>query len=140
MMSFLLACDGPPSPAGAVTWSAKDHDHAELSGQSPGNPSNGKQGPRLEATAEGTAGGGAGPRALGELVWMQQCARCHGSAGKGDGPGGPATNLSLPDVQARLSDAQVAEVIRGGKGRMPAFADLPPDVVTELVRKVRSFK
>jgi hypothetical protein len=50
-----------------------------------------------------------------------------------------APNLTLPDRQAKLTDEQIAEVIRNGKNRMPKF-DFPPDVLAGLVARIRASK
>jgi cytochrome c oxidase cbb3-type subunit 3 len=76
-----------------------------------------------------------------ELAWRNQCSTCHGPVGKGDGPQGPmfkAADLSSPEVQDKLQDADIVAAIKNGKGRMPRF-DLPDDVVAGLVGRVRAF-
>ena len=76
---------------------------------------------------------------VGELLWMRNCARCHG----GDGEGGreAAINFSNPAWQEAIDDAAIARTIAGGKPpTMPAFADLlSPEQIAELVKHVRSF-
>jgi mono/diheme cytochrome c family protein len=77
-----------------------------------------------------------------EVTWRNQCASCHGPIGRGDGPQGPmvrATNLTLPEWQAKVSDQEIADVIRNGKNRMPKF-EFPPDVVAGLVARIRAAK
>jgi cytochrome c oxidase cbb3-type subunit 3 len=80
---------------------------------------------------------------LGQLVefaWHQQCANCHGLTGKGDGPSGPmvgAPDLTIEAWQAKVSDSELAEVIRFGKGKMPKFDLLPDAVRRGLVSRVR---
>jgi mono/diheme cytochrome c family protein len=74
-----------------------------------------------------------------EVTWRNQCASCHGLIGRGDGPQGPmvhATNLTQPEWQAKVTDQDIADVIRNGKNRMPKF-DFPPDVVAGLVARIR---
>lgn len=46
-------------------------------------------------------------------------------------------DLTRADWQESVSDEAIAETIRKGKNRMPAF-DLPPQVVDGLVRRIRS--
>jgi mono/diheme cytochrome c family protein len=121
-----FACDRPPSVE-LKEWSASDHD-----GEKKGVAS-GKQG------AKGDAGG---TPALVEIAWRQQCATCHGVAGKGDGPQGAmfkAADLGRADWQEKVKDEEIAATILNGKGRMPKF-DLPDDVVRGLVTRVRSFR
>jgi glucose dehydrogenase len=57
---------------------------------------------------------------LGSTVYQSQCALCHG----GDGRGSPPEFPSLIDVDKRLTDAAIAEVIHSGKGRMPSFPNV----------------
>jgi mono/diheme cytochrome c family protein len=73
------------------------------------------------------------------MAWRNNCVTCHGKMGRGDGPQGPmvkARDLSDPAWQGSVTDAQIAESIVKGRGRMPAFA-LPTSTVDELVRLVR---
>lgn len=46
-------------------------------------------------------------------------------------------DLTRPDWQARVTDDQIAEVIRKGRNKMPAF-DLPAPVISGLVSRIRS--
>jgi len=79
----------------------------------------------------------------GASVYARACASCHGP----DGRGTPLTqglrvkprDLSDPALYARLDDAALAQVVREGKGQMPAFGRLLPDEDVALVAKyVRS--
>lgn len=45
-------------------------------------------------------------------------------------------DLTRADWQAKVTDAELAEVIRKGRNKMPAF-DLPPKVIEGLVRRIR---
>lgn len=95
--------------------------------------------PNAKQGAKGDAGG---TPALVEIAWRQQCVNCHGQIGKGDGPQGAmfkAADLTNPEWQGKVSDQDIANSIQNGKGRMPKF-DLPPDVVTGLVARIRSFR
>ncbi len=49
-----------------------------------------------------------------------------------------APNLADPAWQAAATDAQIAAIIRTGRGKMPAF-DLPEQTVERLIALVRSF-
>ncbi len=110
-------------------WNASDHDQPEeQAGQQPAAtpPSN----PQPAAAADTD-------------VWNAACASCHGPGGKGDGPAGAsvrATDLSSPSWQAKVSDQQVIDVIKKGRGRMPAFATLPEPALGALVKRIRTFK
>jgi mono/diheme cytochrome c family protein len=126
LLGAVAACDRAPSPAGLPDWSPADHD------QEPGRPprANAKQGART-ADAGGTA-------ALVEVAWRAQCTKCHGPEGRGDGPEG-AIYKAADLAASKATDEEIATTIRKGKGKMPKF-DLPDDVVTGLVARVRSFR
>jgi glucose dehydrogenase len=55
---------------------------------------------------------------LGAAVYAKHCAICHGNAMQGINPGFPA----LIGIGNRLTSGQIASLIYGGKGRMPAFS------------------
>ncbi len=50
-----------------------------------------------------------------------------------------AADLTRAEWQDRVSDAEIAEVIRKGRNKMPAF-DLPPQVIQGLVLRIRASK
>ncbi len=84
------------------------------------------------------------PHASARAVFVAQCASCHGSAGRGDGPMAamfrPA-DLSSGELQSARSDAELAAAITSGRGRMPAFGQsLRPEAVGALVRLIRSWR
>lgn len=83
-------------------------------------------------------------------IWQSRCVNCHGSAGKGDGPGAATLDpkprsFTDPSWQAQASDQQIIDVIiDGGMGvqmspSMPANPDLAdkPEVVQQLMIKIR---
>jgi len=122
------ACDRPPSGDGLKEWSPVDHDGEKKSGAG-----NANQGPKSDA---------GGAFAMVEITWRNQCATCHGVAGKADGPQAamfkPA-DLSKEEWQGKVNDDEIATTIKNGKGRMPKF-DLPDDVVQGLVARIRTFR
>jgi len=127
ILAAVAACDRPPSVE-LKEWTPADHD-----GEKKADTAGAKQG------ARGDAGG---IPALVEITWRQQCATCHGVAGKGDGPQGPmfkAPDLGREEWQSKVKDEEIAAAILNGKGRMPKF-DLPEDVVRGLVGRIRSFR
>lgn len=65
----------------------------------------------------------------GDRTYQQQCSACHGAERQGVPPDFP----SLVNIGERLTDAQITEVIRNGRGRMPGFAGLSGDAVTNLI-------
>jgi hypothetical protein len=48
-----------------------------------------------------------------------------------------APDLTRKEWLATVRDEQIAEVIRLGRGRMPAQPDLPASVVDGLIRRIR---
>ena len=65
-----------------------------------------------------------GATTLGEQVYLQNCAGCHGADRKGN----PASNIpSLADLGARLNHDQAMEVITKGRAVMPPWGFLPLD-------------
>ena len=73
-------------------------------------------------------------------IYKTNCVLCHSADGSGDSPSGKALHakdLRSDEVQ-KESDAELAEVITKGRGKMPAFgAKLKPDDVTKLVAYIR---
>ena len=74
-------------------------------------------------------------------VYKTNCALCHAADGSGETASGKALNakdLRSPEVQAK-SDAELAEVIAKGTGKMPAFGQkLSADVIESLVAYIRA--
>lgn len=72
-------------------------------------------------------------------AWKQNCTTCHGIIGRGDGPQGPMTkarDLTDPEWQKTVSDADIASAIKNGRGAMPAFP-LPDSTIEGLVKLTR---
>ncbi|HEY0796473.1 MAG TPA: c-type cytochrome, partial [Acidisarcina sp.] len=67
-------------------------------------------------------------------AYQSQCAVCHGS----DRAGSPPAFPSLLDIETRLSDPQIIDVIQHGKGRMPALPSLDSGQLTSLLRFLES--
>jgi cytochrome c6 len=74
-------------------------------------------------------------------VYKTNCALCHAADGSGATASGKALNakdLRSPEVQGK-SDAELAEVIAKGVGKMPAFGQkLSADVIKSLVAYTRA--
>jgi mono/diheme cytochrome c family protein len=67
--------------------------------------------------------------ALGNQIYQQRCALCHGPGGKGDGPAAkglnpkPRNHTDAAYMNSR-TDAQLLDVIHNGKGNMPAWKNV----------------
>jgi cytochrome c6 len=74
-------------------------------------------------------------------IYKTHCVLCHEADGSGDSPSGKALHakdLRSDEVQ-KQSDAELAEVITKGRGKMPAFGTkIKPDDVQKLVAYIRS--
>ena len=124
------ACDRPPSAGSAKEWTPADHhsqddDKAQAAQGAPARSAKGDDAAQLV-----------------EIAWRQQCATCHGTSGKGDGPMGAmmqAPDLTRAAWQTKASDADIAAVIQAGRNKMPKF-DLPDPVVRGLVARIRSLR
>jgi cytochrome c6 len=86
---------------------------------------------------------GPNPPSDGASLYGSKCAICHGRNGAGTSAwkskGQP--DLSTAEWQKSHSDAQIAERIKQGKGKMPPFANkLSDEDVAALVKQVRSFR
>ena len=70
-----------------------------------------------------------GKESSGRTVYLNQCAVCH----RDDRTGSPPEFPSLVSLIQRRSSAYVENMIRHGKGRMPAFSGLSDDQVSALL-------
>jgi mono/diheme cytochrome c family protein len=131
---LVAACDQAPSADSLPEWKPSDHHSLDDNG---GAQASGQQAPagKNAAAATDTA-------QLVDITWRQQCSQCHGAMGHGDGPNGPmlhTRDLTDPEWQAKMSDADIAAAIRAGKDKMPKF-DLPDPVMQGLVARIRQLK
>jgi cytochrome c oxidase subunit 2 len=83
----------------------------------------------LEDQAEGQRAGTSG---LGEQLFLGACSKCHGPNGEGlIGPGFTAASVADPEA--------VAEIVRNGRGRMPAvgeeWEDFQMEALTDFLRE-----
>jgi len=81
--------------------------------------------------------------ASGGMLFAQNCLRCHGPQGRGDGPEGvrlPSQPLDLTAPRTRsLRDGDVFVVIRGGRGYMPSWQGrLTDSQIWDLVNYIRT--
>lgn len=76
-------------------------------------------------------------------LFKRQCAACHGESGEGDGPAAPAfdpapANLTDPELVGERSDAELRQVLTGGRRSMPAFGQiLKAEEIDSLVSYIR---
>jgi mono/diheme cytochrome c family protein len=66
----------------------------------------------------------------GAKAYAQHCAICHGDQREGNLPGFPP----LLGVSHRMTNDQIAGLIRSGKGRMPGFPNLPAGELSALLQ------
>jgi cytochrome c5 len=84
------------------------------------------------------------PVALGDKVYRERCALCHGPEGKGDGPAAAGLNPKPRNhtdgsYMNTRTDEELLEVIRHGKGGMPAWGGVLSETEIQAVLKhVRS--
>lgn len=79
--------------------------------------------PAVAALALAAAPALFGQAESGEAIYKRNCASCHGADGSGQTPMGRTFKLGDlrgPEVQ-KMTDAQLADLIAKGKGRMPAY-------------------
>jgi len=70
----------------------------------------------------------------GEALYGSLCISCHGEHKEGSPPAFP----SLGGIEKRLSDKEIADTVRQGKGRMPSFPVLADDRMQVLLQYLKS--
>ncbi len=97
--------------------------------------------PQQKPPAKSPASGGGQEQLIqaGQPLFVQTCAHCHGSGGEGGQGEGQGPNLITNNDVRKLSDAELAGVIRKGVPgtAMPSFP-LPEPQIRQLVAFVRS--
>jgi mono/diheme cytochrome c family protein len=137
LLALATACDQPPSADSLQQWTKADHhsnDDNKL-GSAPGAAAG-----QVARPSSAPAAGDVSQ--LVDITWRQQCANCHGPVGHGDGQIGPmvqAPDLTRADWQAKVTDAEMAAIIKSGRNKMPSF-NLPDPVLSGLVARVRSLQ
>ena len=87
------------------------------------------------------ASSGAAFGASGAALWAQNCASCHGKDGSGNTAMGKKLGVQDYTKNQSFSDAEAAEVIKNGRGKMKGYKDKLSDAdVKALVAYVRSLK
>ena len=102
-------------------------------------------GPAINSTSSDTAAEASmDMTTLGNKVYQERCALCHGPEGKGDGPAAaglnpkPRNHTDGKYMNSR-TDAQLLDVIRHGKGGMPAWGGvLSEREIQAVLKHVRS--
>src|SRR5262245_37327630 len=103
LVSLVLLAGCNTSPSDLREWRASDHDHTS-------EPNNTGQ---VEVQPDGGSDPALAQVGLDEVTlvaWQQNCTRCHGTIGRGDGPQGAsmrATDLTNGDWQRAISDTQI---------------------------------
>ncbi|SRR5579864_4291945 len=76
-------------------------------------------------------------------LYKTKCAACHGADGKGETPMGKKLSLKAfnsPEM-AKLSDAELVEITKKGKDKMPSYdKKLTDDQIKSLIKYIRSLK
>src|SRR5215471_12828001 len=76
-------------------------------------------------------------------LYKSKCQVCHGPDGKGDTPAGKkvgARDFHSPEV-AKMSDAELFEITKKGKDKMPSYdKKLTDDQIKALIKYIRSLK
>lgn len=121
-LACLLLAGCSNEPRNLRTWTPEDHAHLPDTQIDPNRV------PQLELPQ----------LSVGELLWQRNCARCHGTEGRG----GREAQISFASAewQSQIDDAAIARTIAGGKPPgMPAFAELlSPKQITALVTHIRT--
>jgi len=87
------------------------------------------------------ASSGAAFGADASALWAQNCASCHGKDASGNTAMGKKLGLKDYSKEQGFSDAEAAEVIKNGRGKMKGYKDELSDAdVQALVAYVRSLK
>ena len=125
----LSGCDSSKEPL--RTWEASDHAHPPASQVDPSRVP-GSATPVDEATAN---------LEIAKMLWVNECAKCHGMTGHGDGSPLPA-GIDFADSkwQETRTDEELAKSIAEGKPPMPAYGPRVNDAqLAVIVKIVRAF-
>lgn len=90
----------------------------------------------LVACSTNSEGSAAPVRSVGESVYIQSCARCHGLGLEGNASTGTP---AIDTVRlAGLSDQMIRLTIVNGKGQMPRFGGLSEPSITAVITYMRT--
>jgi mono/diheme cytochrome c family protein len=76
----------------------------------------------------------------GATLWARNCASCHGKDGSGNTTMGKKLGVKDYSKDQGFSDAEAANVVKNGKGKMKAYTQLSNADVKALVAYVRPLK
>ncbi len=79
----------------------------------------------------------------GKELYDTACSRCHGDKLEGGIKTGAATSRDLTDPawQKTVTDAELRQIVRNGRGEMPAFGTvLTMDRIDKIVKYIRTKK
>lgn len=124
----------------AVTTGCKEE---STSPQAKPPPANTVKKPATAATKPAAAAAG-GDVAAGKKLFLTACANCHGV----DGTGAMMRkalpkigDLTSPEMHQRMSDEDIAKLVREGRNKMPAFGSMfKDDQIKALIAYVRTLK
>ena len=77
-------------------------------------------------------------------IWSYDCSMCHGEKGDGKGDVGAEMKLTMrdytmPDSLKDLTDGQMFDIIKNGKGQMPGEAGrAKPDDIWNIIIMIRN--
>jgi mono/diheme cytochrome c family protein len=100
--------------------------------------------PPSAANRPNPVAGNANATALGQKLYVANCMTCHGSSGKGDGPGGAALEKKPADLGARIkageTDGALFWKITEGRSPMVSWrGSLSETQRWELVNYIKTF-
>ena len=94
--------------------------------------------------ANANANAKGGDAEAGKRLFMTACANCHGPDGTGQMMRQMMPNignLTLPATHAKYDDAAFAELIKNGRGKMPAFGSVfQPEQIQQIIAYARTLK
>ncbi len=130
-LAIAVGCENE-SASTLPEWTPSDHTNQ-------GNPNSGQ----IDTTKRRAGMEKLEARGINDVVlaaWKTNCVTCHGPAGRGDGPQGRMVrppDMTDPAWQRTRIDSEMKHTISKGRGRMPAFPQLPEKTVDGLVQLVR---
>jgi mono/diheme cytochrome c family protein len=81
----------------------------------------------------------------GRKIYNEKCQFCHGIKGNGDGPAAASLNprpadFNGPNVWQKYDEKKMIDIVRNGKGMMPAFDLKPAEIKAVLDYITRTYK